>query len=447
MKGWGLGAAQRDQRASRLRDRLGLDPTRATGWRDAALATARLEQVGPLPRLALWGSPYARGFAHGVLLGPQVRAQVTGLLGRVARGAPEHAGQYLAQQAGLDDRGPLAALAARGLDLPVLRGLARDRLLDAADARLAAHTPAHHLDEMLGLADGAGLDPRLVRRFHALAEVASAGCSNLAAWGQATRGGQYLQMRNLDWALELGVQDFPLLLAHLPGPDRRGHVTAGFVGFVGALQGLNDAGITLGEVGAGSRRVSYDGEPMVFRLRRVLEAAETLDAAGEALLATPQTKGYGFVLGSLREGRARAFEVNAERTVGFEPDDPREHQDPYAFPFADAVLRGDYAVDPAIRAAQRAADGPGDPRCAHSYRVRYQGVAAGLQARYGALDRDGLLAIARAAGRPSRNLVLILYLADRLEVAYAQGARRACDREVTAVPHAGCPVLAGLAPG
>lgn len=394
----------------------------------------RLSQVGDLPYLRVCGSPYARGVAHGHLLGERVRSQILAFLPRLSQGACTRAASWVLQ--GAAEHPPTLASVALGrlLDLPYLRDKIRDDLLDRADGHMEWFTRDRYMEEMTGLADGADLDPQMVRRFHAVSEVASAGCANLAAWGAATRDGGFLQLRNLDWPLPLRVQDHPLLLEQAPGDGRAGHLTAGFAGFVGALQGGSQCGLLLGEVGAGSRAVSYRGEPMAFRLRRILEEARDLDEAGAVLESPRRTKGYNFVIGDLTAGRAAAWEVNRARAVRFEPDDPREHTCWYGRPARDAVLRGEPALDPEVRRRQRGAEGPGDPTGSWSYRYRYALLADHLEAARGELDEAAMLAMARASGRRSQNLVSVLYTPSGMQVAYAEGETRACDRGYVAVP-------------
>ncbi len=430
----------------RIRDRLGVDPL------DPAQVTARVAESAELrtregyPWLVLRGSPYQRGFAHGHALRERIAAFHTDFLSRVARDAAEEAARWHLESVGLPLKGRLEACLAGLLGMGPVRGLVRDALLDRVADQLAVATPERFREELLGIADGAGLDPRIVERFHAVAEVASAGCSNLAAWGSATRDGHFLQYRNLDWSLDLGVQDHAVVVEHVAEGGHRGHLTLGFAGFAGALQGLNDAGITLGEVGAGSSLVSYRGQPMVFRLRRILEEAGSLDDAERILREGNRTKGYNFLIGDLRRRQARAFETNAAAVASFGADDPAEAGVAYARRFPDAVLRGDVAVDPGIRRLQHAAEGPGDPRQAWSYRYRYALLADMLGERLGRLDAEGLEAIARASGEKSRNLVMVLYLEDRVRFAYARGPVRASDQPLAGIAYRETEALADLGP-
>jgi hypothetical protein len=50
------------------------------------------------------------------------------------------------------------------------------------------------------------------------------------------------------------------------------------------------------------------------------------------------------------------------------------------------------------------------------------------------LDEETMLAMARASGRRSQNLVSVLYSARGMKLAYADGETRACDRDYVDVP-------------
>lgn len=429
----------------RLRTRLGIrDPSQAAA---VAARHGELAWRGRLPHLRLTGPAYARGFAQGHRMAAAARAQVARVLATTAAGVAAEAGVQALERRGLPAQGVLAWALGRILGLGPLRGPVAAAYLDEVYAQLAPHIPERYRDEMLGVADGAGLDPQLVRRFHAVSEVASAGCSNLAAWGSATHGGVFLQYRNLDWSLALGVQDHPLLLEHLPdGAGHHGHLSLGFAAFVGALQGVSDAGITLGEVGAGSRATHYAGQPMVFRMRRLLEEAQDLDAVDAIMEEDNRTRGYNFVIGHLPARRARAYETNRDRAVRFLPGDPGAAANPDARELADTLLRGDFALDPEVRRSQFAAGGPGPPEGSHAYQARYRLVAELAAARRGTLDLQGLEFIARASGERSQNLVSVLYTEQAMFVSVAEGMRRASQGEYLELPYRDFEALRALPP-
>ncbi len=420
------------QRLNRIRDVVGSGASLHESLSLLCETVADLDRSGSIPRLKVTGDPYILGLSHGFLLAPQVRAQYGNFLRRISKDSCVIAVTWVLFGKNRKP-GTLERILATPLFLPGLRDFIRNLVLDHAWSELKPHVPSEFLDELQGLADGAGVSLKTVSRFHAVSEVASAGCSNLAAWGEATKEGEFLQYRNLDWSLDLGVQDHPLLLEVSRPRAHHTHISAGFVGFIGALQGINFQGITLGEVGAGSRFVRYDGMPMVFRLRKILEECASLDEVDSWMLQNNRTKGYNFVIGSVREKSARIYETNPRRAVVFRPNDPRDQACEYARALKDVAFRGDAAVDPDIRAGQHCADGPGDPRESHSYQYRYKLLADLALEHYGALDRDAMRKIARSSGMRSRNLVSVLYSKDIFFVAYAAGSQRACERDYAEV--------------
>ncbi len=52
---------------------------------------------------------------------------------------------------------------------------------------------------MRGLADGSGVDYKLLRRVHLIGELTKGACSMFGATGSATELGKTLQLRAFDW--------------------------------------------------------------------------------------------------------------------------------------------------------------------------------------------------------------------------------------------------------
>jgi hypothetical protein len=95
-----------------------------------------------------------------------------------------------------------------------------DEMLDQAWATTAGYTDARVLREIAALADGSGVPVRLLQHAHCLPLLMPYSCSSIAAWGDATEDGHLYQTRNLDWSLEAGAHEFPVLVVYLPD---RGH--------------------------------------------------------------------------------------------------------------------------------------------------------------------------------------------------------------------------------
>jgi len=149
------------------------------------------------------------------------------------------------------------------------------------------------MEEMAGVAEGAGVTPRdvlaLNGRGEILYEAASStapedlerpdGCTSFAALPGASGDGHVYCGQNWDW--RDGVRDTLVVLRVVqpPKPTIIMHVEAGQIG----RQGANSAGIALNANGLGGRFGGGIGVPQPLIRRRVLDA-DRLDHALEAVL-------------------------------------------------------------------------------------------------------------------------------------------------------------------
>lgn len=219
-----------------------------------------LEKEG-LKILRLEGSPFERGRQHGVLLRDQVRALVKRvlLLGRTVSTGKN----------------------------PFPGGALRE-----AWRRARPFLKKEHLEELRGLAAGAGLPLEEVQEANILPELFH--CSGFALMGRATKDGRLLHGRILDYMTGAGLQEAAVAIVEKP---ERGipFLNAGFAGFLGSVTGFNAAGIALGEMG-GRGEGAWDGMPMAFLVRKVLEEARSLEEALRVFRETPRTCEYYYVV-------------------------------------------------------------------------------------------------------------------------------------------------------
>lgn len=204
---------------------------------------------------------------------------------------------------------------------PVVAGFKKelgvgDAELDEVWAATAGYTDDRVEQEILGVAQGAGLPVRLLQHAHCLPLLMPYSCSSIAAWGSATSDGHLYQTRNLDWSLEAGAHEFPVLLVRLP-VEGRAHVTPTFAGVVGAHCGMNAAGIVLSEMGDASRKEApYDVHAPHFTawFRTLLYDAGSLSEAMTLFGRQAQTKRYHFVFGDGRTEK-RAVKIRTDARV------------------------------------------------------------------------------------------------------------------------------------
>ena len=137
------------------------------------------------------------------------------------------------------------------------------------------HVPARFLVECDALALASGVSSRdalaanlFPERFH---------CSGVAVCGKATADGRILHARVLDYMRDIGLQNFACVTVFLPR-DRNAWISGGYAGFVGTVTAMNEHGLAVGEVG-GSGEGRWDGLPMSFMLRVIMERATTVEDA------------------------------------------------------------------------------------------------------------------------------------------------------------------------
>ena len=165
--------------------------------------------------------------------------------------------------------------------------LARSRKSQSGQAArmnaISARMAPGDVEEVRGVAEGAGMafqDVLFVNLFYDLTAGTFA-CRQLVAWGPATKGGELIHARNLDWHDFPGriMQNHNLILSVQP-KDGIEYLLLTWPGFQAALTGANRAGISLAfnEFHAPWPR-SRVAEPAFFTMKRILRSCRDLDSA------------------------------------------------------------------------------------------------------------------------------------------------------------------------
>jgi hypothetical protein len=371
----------------------------ALGAAPAAPAAGDIEIVDGLKVVHLSGTPYEIGRRHGELLRVEVRAAIDQLLGYFRR--------YV--------------------KIPGVRSFAVNWWLDSAWRKAQPHIPPDYLEELRGLAHGSGVSRADLYRLHSIPDRTYS-CANFAAWGSQTADGRMIHMRNLDWNIRAGLQDFAVVFVVRP-KGKQAFVSAAWAGFIGVLSGVNESQVSIGQIGAETTDVHFAGEPMVFLMRRTMEEARDLDQAAGIIRDARRTVGVNYVVADAKIPRGTALETTRHHYRRFDDDDPTERMVDYARPLKDAVCRADTAIDPVIRERQLASRGnpgrPGlEPPEGSAYTVRYLGQAKGLEERRGRLNVESAKDIARAVA-PDSNIQSVIVAWPEAWVANADGMTRA----------------------
>lgn len=223
-----------------------------------------LETVGGYRVLHLEGTPAEMGYQHGVLLGDAVRKNI----------------EYM-----LDDR-PGEELRLGKLTVP--RKLLAGLLNQAFEERV----PERFVTEMDALAEGAGLPAWQVKAANLIPEAFH--CSGFALLETVTATGELYHGRVLDYAVNSHLQDHAVLILQKPD-GRHPFANVSYAGFIGSVTGMNRSKISIGEMGGGGVG-RWDGVPMSFLVRMVLEEAGSLEEAIAVFAENPRTCEYYYVI-------------------------------------------------------------------------------------------------------------------------------------------------------
>ena len=251
------------------------------------------------------GNAYERGYQHGKLLRREVQENIG----------------YIYEQA--------------------LRKFHFKDLFDEAYERMRPFIPQDYVDEMHGLAHGARMPLEVIHNVHVLADIGEWGgkkqikkavremmegtlatsCSNIGASGSATVDGHLYTVRILDWGLHKisKLHEFPLI--HVSYPEKGvPNANIGWVGYLGAISGMNAAHITLGEMGyRDPDGETLSGIPMPFMMREVLTHAENLADVRRIIHDAVGTCSYVFMMSDGKTNEAEMYVKDRSRFVTFKP--------------------------------------------------------------------------------------------------------------------------------
>lgn len=364
----------------------------------------KLAEKEGLPAVYLKGTPYHVGFEEGRLLKNQIHAEIDQIYA------------YLRSQ----------------FPVPGINTLVLNKLLDRAWKKMEPFVSPAELAQMRGIAGGAGLSFKTIKRMHAIPEVYPAWCANGAYWGKATSDTRLIAIRNLDWSRQIGIHEHAAVKAvEIPGQNR--YVNIGYAGFSGTLSGLNENGISVGQIGAVSKEETLRGTPMPFLLKRILEQTHSLGDAEALFQRTSLTRGYNYLISDAEEKNAIVIEATARRYAVFHDQDAREKSVSYAIPIENALFRGDPALDPEIRDLQIASKGkPDKPGLempgGSAYEIRYKKQGELIRQHYGKITPEIAKQMAKEIA-PGSNLQSVIYAFPDVWIANAEGDARAVDTE------------------
>jgi isopenicillin-N N-acyltransferase-like protein len=237
-------------------------------------------------------------------------------------GPPRERGRQYGQQAAsriaLGVEHYATQLARSSCDWPTIRGLVHDYL-----PKIEAFEPAY-VEEMRGIAEGAGLDFEAVVLLNARTEILKLaqrrpppddGCTGIVALPEATQSRRVIHAQNWDWKVECAETAVVLSIRRDDGPDLLTFTEAGGL----ARSGFNAAGIAItANYLESDRDYRQTGVPLALIRRKVLES-EHLALAMRAVYATPKSAANNMIV-SHAGGVAIDFECAPDETFQVHPE-------------------------------------------------------------------------------------------------------------------------------
>lgn len=386
------------QNTDRLLKQLALSTRVETGKEGA------LVHSGQIPVLQLYGTPYEMGFQHGTLMKGEIRQ------------ARDQVYRYMAKK----------------LVVPGISRLIVKKILDRSWKKMEPFVSYDEMKELEGLAMGSGLPLKDIKRLHAVPDLVESMCTNGVYFGPATKDGKLIHIRNLDWLKEMGVHHFAVIFVYHPSSGNQ-FVNIGYYGFTGTLSGVNQQGISVGQVGADSIDETLKGTPMPFLLKRVLWHAKSLDQAVEIITTAHRTSSFNYVFGDAKRKESIAIETTAHHFKVFTDNDPLEAKSGYGLPSEGTLLRADPAFEPSIRELQTCSHGdpkkPGlEPPGGSAYEVRYVKQSQMVKENYGKITPEIARDIAKSIA-PDSNIQSVVFRFPDFWVANATDELPAAETE------------------
>jgi hypothetical protein len=291
-------------------------------------------------------------------------------------------------------------------------------------SRSAAFADDRVEQELAGLADGSGLPLKTLQAVHAVPLLMPYSCSSIAAWGKATADGHLYQTRNLDWSLEVGAHEFPMIVVYIPNTGIP-HVNPTFAGMIGAHTGMNAKGIVLSEMGdASAKEAPYQVHAPHFTVffRTMMYDTDSLSKTIELFKSQIPTKRYHYVFGDGKQ-EMRAVKVRAHSP---------EPSDRWLSIWTDNDAKDEFA--------------PNVLSCV-VYNDEGRGAFPTLKQEFGKLNGEKLIALANRIPIRGGNVENVVYDATdlRLWVSYAKGSEEAFQRPYVELDLKTIPGFAGSA--
>jgi len=219
------------------------------------------------------------------------------------------------------------------------------------------YVPQEYIDEIQGIADGAGISFDEIAAANMVIIVGDTGCFGISAWGNATADGKLYHTRSFD--LPFNIKD--------PETDKYAHensvlivrnpnngyasISPSIAGSMHGGGGFNNQGIAIGQQVCWSKDYTLNGTPGQFRVQMVLDYASNISEAIN-ILTNNKDFGWNFIISDSKTPIGYAVETTANHRYFGTYDDLTENTPPF-WKIEYVVRRTNFFIDKTIASTQR----------------------------------------------------------------------------------------------
>jgi len=285
-----------------------------------------LEEIDGVKILHISGSHYDMGYQHGYLLKDEFRENLRAIL-----------------------------------NYSESKGFTFNRLLNIWNI-MKNYVPQEYIEELQGLADGAGVSFNDVAALYIAYECNGLmECFGIVAWDNATRNGDLIHARSFDLPFSIKdpvtgkyVHENSVLIVRKPD-DGYASISPSVVTRLNGGGGVNELGIAYGNLISWSRDQSFNGPPFIIRAEMVLDHTSTIEDAIK-MVTQNRTLGWNYIISDKSIGYA--IETNSNIFYMGSWDNPVESLGPF-WSIDHVVRRTNFFIDPALASSQRDRYNPG----------------------------------------------------------------------------------------
>jgi isopenicillin-N N-acyltransferase-like protein len=276
----------------------------------------------------------------------------------------------------------------------------KDRALEFKRAlpTLLKHIPQNILEEMKGVAEGSEIPYEKILALNLFPEMFH--CSAITAHHQATKNGDLYHVRVLDYAIGKGLQNTAVIMCVEP-KEGYAFLNVSYAGFIGSVTGMNAQKIAVGEIG-GKGYGSWNGVPMAFLMRMILEKASSLEEAREILKNTPRTCEYFYIVSDGKDNASFGAYATADKIQFLEAGT----QNTFLISYKDGSKKESLQKQPKDCLVLT---GLSDPE-------RFPVLVERLEKSLGNIDEKVLMQVIQGPAGKTSNLHTAIFLPSKLEV-------------------------------